>query len=174
MSGQEFPVQYAILGSLIERESHGYELRRSLAASLGPIWRIATSRLYSALHRLEEEGFLSSRIDVQVDRPSRKVYAVTKRGEEAFWEWVSTPVGHVRDLRVELLAKLCFLHRLAPEKIVPLLDAETATLDRLRERLAQRRGLAIENKTLGRLALQFRLGQMKSIVDWLDKYREEL
>jgi DNA-binding PadR family transcriptional regulator len=174
MPGKQFPAQYAVLGVLTEGELHGYELRRRLSAALGSVWHIATSQLYSVLHRLEEEGLLSVRIDEQERRPPRKVYAITAQGEKAFWEWATTPVCHVRDLRVELLAKLYFLHRLAPERITALINAEAATLDRLHNRLSRKKNLSTEDETLGRLALQFRLGQVESARRWLDKCLKDL
>jgi DNA-binding PadR family transcriptional regulator len=174
MPNERFPAQYAVLGSLMEGELHGYELRRRLASALGPIWHIATSQLYSVLHRLEEENLLSVRLEQPENRPPRKVYAVTAQGEEAFLGWVTAPVRRLRDARVELLAKLYFLRRLAPERIAALIKAEVATLERLHDRLSRRGGLATEDEALGRLALRFRLGQVESAIRWLSECNNEL
>ena len=174
MSNERFPAQYAVLGSLMEGELHGYELRRRLASALGPIWHIATSQLYSVLHRLEEENLLSVRVEQPENRPPRKVYAVTPQGEEAFLGWATAPVRHLRDARVELLAKLYFLRRLAPDRIAALIEAEVVTLERLHDRLSRRRSLATEDEALGRLALRFRLGQVQSAITWLSECHNEL
>ncbi|MEA1871279.1 MAG: PadR family transcriptional regulator [Candidatus Bipolaricaulota bacterium] len=174
MSIERFPVQYAVLGSLMEGELHGYELRRRLASTLGPIWHIATSQLYSVLHRLEEADLLSVRLEQPENRPPRKVYAVTTQGEEAFWGWVTAPVRHLRDARVELLAKLYFLRRLAPNRIAALIEVEVATLKRLHDRLSRRGSLITEDEALGRLALRFRLGQVESAIRWLSECHDEL
>ncbi len=174
MPNEQFPAQYAVLGSLMEGELHGYELRRRLASALGPIWHIATSQLYSVLHRLEEEDFLSVRLEQPENRPPRKVYAVTTQGEEAFLDWATAPVRYLRNARVELLAKLYFLRRLAPERIATLIKAEVATLERLHDRLSRRGSLATEDEALGRLALRFRMGQVESAIRWLSECNNEL
>ena len=174
MPNERFPAQYAVLGSLMEGELHGYELRRRLASALGSIWHIATSQLYTVLHRLEEEDLLSVRLEQPENRPPRKVYAVTTQGEEAFLGWVTTPVRHLRDARVELLAKLYFLRRLAPDRIAALIEAEAATLERLHDRLSRRGSLPTEDAALGRLVLRFRLGQVESAIRWLSECHNEL
>ena len=169
-----FPVEYAVLGVLMEGSAHGYELQRRLTSTLGSIWHIATSQLYSVLHRLEGQGLLSVKVEPQQGRPSRKVYTITPQGEEAFGAWVTTPVRHMRDVRVELLAKLYFLHRLAPEKTGPFIDREVAFLERLRDRLFRRRDLPTDDQVLGRLALRFRLSQLESAIRWLGESRPQI
>ena len=174
MPNERFPAQYAVLGSLMEEELHGYELRRRLASTLGPIWHIATSQLYSVLHSLEEEDLLSVRLEQPENRPPRKIYAVTTQGEEVFLGWVTAPVRHLRNVRVELLAKLYFLRRLAPDRITALIEAEAATLERLHSGLSRRGSLPTEDEALGRLALRFRLGQVESAIRWLSECNNEL
>lgn len=174
MAVTRFPVEYAVLGVLMEGSAHGYELQRRLTSTLGSIWHIATSQLYSVLHRLVERGLLSMKVEPQQGRPPRKVYTITPQGEEAFGVWVATPVRHMRDVRVELLAKLYFLHRLAPEKTGPLIDQEVEFLERLRDRLSRRKDLPTDDQVLGRLALRFRLSQVESAIRWLGECRAQI
>lgn len=169
-----FPARYAILGLLIERPCHGYELSSRLEAALGPVWRVARSRLYLALRRMEERGLVSVTTQVQRNRPDRRIYSVTPAGAEAFWHWASAPVRHVRDTRVELLAKLDFLHRLAPERLGPFIEGQLAFLDRLRERFAAKERLPMDDPVLARLALRFRIGQVESLIAFLRTAEAEL
>lgn len=169
-----FPAHYAILGLLIERPCHGYELSSRLSAALGPVWRVARSRLYLALRRMEEEGWVTETTQVQANRPDRRTYSVTPAGAEAFWRWAQAPVRHVRDARVELLAKLDFLHRLAPERLAPFIDGQLAFLDRLRRRFAAKEGLPMDDPVIARLALRFRLGQVESLIGFLRIAEKEL
>lgn len=50
-------LELAILGELQE-PLHGYELRKRLSQSLGPVRRLSFGSLYPALHRLEERGLI--------------------------------------------------------------------------------------------------------------------
>ncbi len=104
--------EYALLGALMTQPRHGYEIRAFLREGLGPTWHIPTSQLYAQLKRLEEQGHLFSSLEAQEARPSRRVFEITDKGREAFLSWVHEPVTHVRDLRVEFLAKLFFIKML--------------------------------------------------------------
>lgn len=50
-------LELAILGEL-QYPLHGYELRKRLSRSLGPVRRLSFGSLYPALHRLEERGLI--------------------------------------------------------------------------------------------------------------------
>ncbi len=104
--------EYALLGALMTQPRHGYEIRAFLEEGLGPTWHIPTSQLYAQLKRLEERGHLYSSLEAQETRPSRRVFEITDKGREAFTTWVLSPARHVRDLRVEFLAKLFFIRKL--------------------------------------------------------------
>jgi len=169
-----FPARYAVLGLLIEQPCHGYELSSRLEAALGPVWQVARSRLYLALRRMEEQGMVSVRTQVQRNRPDRRTYSVTAAGVEAFWRWATTPVRHVRDARVELLAKLFFLHRLDAARLGPFIEGQLAFLDRLRERFAAKERLPMDDPILARLALRFRIGQVESLIAFLRTAEAEL
>ena len=153
---------------------HGYELRERLSTGLGDLWRIASSQLYSVLHRLEKKGWITCSVEPQAGRPDRKVYRITEGGDRAFWTWATSPVGHLRDVRVELLAKVYFLRRLAPDRIGPLIDAELRTLKGLRDRLQSKERIASDDESFGALALAFRVSQLGNTVAWLESNRKPL
>lgn len=50
-------LELAILGELSE-PLHGYELRKRLSRTLGPLRRLSFGSLYPALHRLEDRGLI--------------------------------------------------------------------------------------------------------------------
>ena len=49
-------LELAILGLLAETPLHGYELKKRLSETLGPLWGISFGSLYPALRRLERSG----------------------------------------------------------------------------------------------------------------------
>ena len=170
---RSFAVEYVVLGFLLEHPMHGYELRDRLTAGLGSLWRIATSQLYSVLHRLEERHWVCCDIEPQEDRPTRKVYRVTAAGEKAFWAWAVSPVRHLRDVRVEFLAKLYLLRRLAPHRVADLVTAEIGALHQLAERLNRPERIESDDSAFGRLALEFRRSQVAGTLSWLHAYARD-
>src|SRR2546430_11090729 len=49
-------LELAVLGLLAEQPRHGYELKKRLSETLGPLWGISFGSLYPALRRLERGG----------------------------------------------------------------------------------------------------------------------
>jgi len=167
-------VAYASLGFLVEEPAHAYALRERVTQGLGGIWRVASSQLYAVLHRLEAEGLARAKGTRFSEGPCRTVYTVTPMGEATFWGWVTSPVRSPRDLRLELLAKVYFLRRLAPERLPALLAGEIRCLGRLRDRLADAQRVLTDDPGVGHLAASFRLTQVESALAWLERARQAM
>jgi len=162
-------VEFAVLGYLVEAPSHGYELRERLKRGLGAFWRIASSHLYQVLHRLEEQGWVMCGAEAGPTGPSRTVYRATEQGISAFWDWAMSPVHHVRQIRVEFMAKVYFLRRLAPGSLARLVEGQTETLRRLEEHLSKRARLESDDDVLGTLAASYRRSQVRGTIRWLEE-----
>ena len=173
MPTRRFPVEYAVLGLLNEGPMHGYALRERLDSTLGPFWRIATSQIYSALHLLQQKGMTMMEVQAQPDRPPRNVYLITPQGREAYRAWCLSPVRHLRDMRVEFLAKLYFLHHSGSADVLSLIDKQTVFLKRLHARVSQRNNLPTDDQVLARLALRFRARQISATLKWLEECKQE-
>ena len=174
MSKRTFPAEYAILGLLSDGALHGYALRKRLDAALAPFWTIATSQIYSALHSIENKGLVNVDVQIQNDRPPRNVYLITPKGREEFERWCTGPVRHLRDMRVEFLAKLYFLRRKDDDAALSLIDVQRVFLERLRTRVLQRKNLTLDDATLSELAARFRAYQMTAAIDWLNECKKVL
>lgn len=174
MSKRTFPVEYAILGLLSERPLHGYALRKRLDAALSPFWTIATSQIYSALHSIQNRDLVNVEVQTQDDRPPRKVYLITQRGREEFNRWCASPVRHLRDMRVEFLAKLYFLRRAEDKEVISLIDDQATFLERLRARVSQHGDLPTDDRTLANLASRFRVHQITAAIEWLVECKQKL
>ena len=53
-------LELAVLGLLSEQPLHGYELKKRLSETLGPLWGISFGSLYPALRRLERNGAIEA------------------------------------------------------------------------------------------------------------------
>jgi DNA-binding PadR family transcriptional regulator len=93
-------VQDVVLALLAKEPSHGYELRRRLAAALGPLGEaLNAGQIYVTLTRLEKTGLVvREREDTPVRGPRRKVYGLTAAGRERVAAWMAEGVGPRADL----------------------------------------------------------------------------
>lgn len=166
-------IEHALLGLVRERPMHGYEIYQQLAApnGLGRVWRLKLGLLYAVLKRLEGEGLLAAVRSEQDEGPARRVLAITAAGEDAFARWLRTPVAAGRDLRVEFLAKLFFARRAGKDVTAALVDAQVAVAAGWGSRLAARREALPAEAEYERLVLDYRLGQVRAAVAWLEVCR---
>ena len=159
--------EYALLGALISGPRHGYEILQYLEAGLGPAWSVSTSQLYALLKRLEKKGLVGSTLEPQDTRPSKRVFSILEQGEKDFMEWLKSPTDHVRDLRIEFLAKLFFFYDLGFPGANALVNEQIAVLKQVKDGLSARR--RSEKDDYNRLVYGFRISTLTGWLDWLKK-----
>ncbi len=106
------PAEHALLALLDQRDdgaSHGYELARQFdeGQPLGNIIRLEAGMIYHHLKKLERLGWVSSS-SVKGERTARRTVQLTERGREELRLWLTAPVAHTREIRLEFLVKLYF------------------------------------------------------------------
>ncbi len=164
--------QPALLGLLMARPRHGYELYQDFSRELGRVWQIGLSQLYAHLKQLEEAGLLTAQTEPQPDRPPRKVYSLTAAGRAAFLDWLHRPTPYLRHIRLDFLVRLYFFHVLALPGLDQLVAEQKALCQAQCERFGQ---LAAEaDDRFRRLVLEFRQGQLEAVIRWLDRCLEVL
>ncbi|MED3499316.1 PadR family transcriptional regulator [Brevibacillus agri] len=86
---------YGLLGLVARTPSSGYDLMLQLQ----PFWQAKHSQIYPLLAKLEQEGYLEFTRIHQTDRPDKKVYSITEKGQIALQVWLSEPAAEpvVRD-----------------------------------------------------------------------------
>jgi PadR family transcriptional regulator AphA len=169
---RRLPMEKALLGFLMEGPMHGYDLHRRVEEDLGRIWYMGLSNVYSALNRLEEAGQVTSTLDSQESRPTRKVYHITPAGRKAFLDWVHQPVPAMKDMRVEFPAKLYFFRTLNLEHVEKLIAAQ-GEVCRERVKRLERNVAQCGAHDFDRLVFDFRRRQIEAILRWLAFCREE-
>ncbi|MFN8470722.1 MAG: PadR family transcriptional regulator [Anaerolineae bacterium] len=170
MVRQPLTTEHALLGFLRDGPMHGYQLYQHLTAAqdLGLVWRLKEPQLYRLLSRLEEAGYIEAVHSPQTSRPARRLLYLTDAGRAAFDTWVRAPVPHGRDLRLEFLAKLYFARQLGPNVVDSLISAQRAMLLASRDELADQAERIRSVRPFDWLVLEFRLGQIRAMLDWLD------
>jgi DNA-binding PadR family transcriptional regulator len=170
MLKQPLALEHALLGFLRERPMHAYEIHQRLlqAEALGLVWRLKQSRVYALLGRLEQAGYVAGAPEPPNSGPPRRALRLTPEGRAAFARWVAAPVHHGRDFRIEFLAKLFFAGQEHPPAVAALIERQR---EACRGWLADLRGQAEPIRAARPydwLVLQFRIGQIEAILEWLD------
>jgi PadR family transcriptional regulator AphA len=136
------PTEYALLGLLLDGPKHGYELARRFApeTALGEICHLEMSMLYALLKKQEKVEHIEAELESQGARPPKRIFHLTPIGRAAFMEWVRTPVGRTREIRLDFLVKLYFARQLGDDDVLALIDRQLevclALLDRLQRGLS--------------------------------------
>jgi DNA-binding PadR family transcriptional regulator len=118
--GGNTPLRGALLGLVLERPGHGYELGNRLIARLGETWWIEPKYAYRLLKQLEKEGLV---VSVQEPRRNKerymRVYHPTEQASSALEYWMETLTPR-EPVRLGLQAKLAVAR---PEDVPRLLLA---------------------------------------------------
>jgi DNA-binding PadR family transcriptional regulator len=158
-------VQDVLLALLAKEPSHGYELRARLQEALGPLRdALNAGQVYVTLTRLEKAEMVTAEHVGQVDRPDRKVYALTAAGQERVREWLAD-VSWARPTEFHLKLVAAAAAGLAdPVEIVEAQRREL--LRRLAD--AQRAALAEPDGSAAALLLEGVILRLEADLRWLD------
>jgi DNA-binding PadR family transcriptional regulator len=86
-------LEYAILVSLAEKASSGYELARRFDKSIGQFWTATHQQVYKVLGRMEAAGWVAVTVVEQEGRPDKKVYDLTDAGLAELAGWIAQPAA---------------------------------------------------------------------------------
>jgi DNA-binding PadR family transcriptional regulator len=84
-------LKYALLGLLVERDRHGYDLRAALDDLFGGAWSVNEGQVYATLSRLERDGLVEHDVVEQAGAPARKVHRITGEGDKVLRTWLEAP-----------------------------------------------------------------------------------
>ena len=157
--------EYVVLGALMSGARHGYEIMQFLGSALDATWRLSTSQLYVLLKRLEEEGYLESFSETQGARPPKRIFDLTGQGRKAFLDWLSTPVEHVRDFRMEFLCKMFFFDSLSLAGAHDLVETQIRALERVLTGIQKRS--AKDDSGFMKLVYGFKARNVECLLSWL-------
>jgi len=165
---------HAILGFLQQEERTGYDLKTScFDRCIAHLWSADQAQIYRTLDKLVEQGWITCTVEIQHDRPNRKVYSVTEAGKAELIRWLQCPQP-LPTVREPLLVQLFFAAQLTNEAIIHLLEQQLAARC---EKLAECEN--IELPTLGdhsasreqimqRLVLELAIRREQTYIDWLN------
>jgi PadR family transcriptional regulator AphA len=126
----------AVLGLLghLDRPISGYEIRATIASSIGFIWAPSKTQLYAVLPRLVAAGLATRRLIEQTERPDKHLYRISPAGRRAIRSWLGDDL-EMSDLdrAVDVLLLKVFFARqgdrgAVARQVVALRDAHAARL----------------------------------------------
>ncbi len=116
-------LKHALLGLLTYQPMTGYELKQYFDTTVKHFWSAELSQIYPTLKTLEEEGWVEKHVQIQENRPNRKVYEITREGRDEFRRWMREP-ARLPDQRDPFLIKVFFGTELPAEDMLILLRRE--------------------------------------------------
>ena len=131
--------EWVCLTLITQKVSYGWALGTILApdGELGRIWTLSRPLTYRAIDGLVDKGLITRTGQPSGRGRDRVVLAATPSGRRLAKQWLDTPVEHLRDVRTELLVKLCLRDRagldndallVAQQQLFePTIDALTST-----------------------------------------------
>jgi DNA-binding PadR family transcriptional regulator len=187
-------LELAVLGLLTEQPLHGYELKKRLSETLGPLWGISFGSLYPALRRLEQAGAIEEVTEAastaaaaasvvpsgslagelaaarvrrrpRPTRRTRRAYRITDRGRQVFADLLTAEDA---DDDRSFALKLSFCRHLDG-------SARLAFLERRRAQLTQRLATSRRtptNRTIDRYTrslLEHRAKSTQHDLEWIDE-----
>ncbi len=168
-------LKHALLGFLNYGPMTGYELKKVVDVSIAHFWNAELSQIYPTLKQLEAEGLVDMQVQVQEERPNRKVYSITDDGRSELGDWLSTP-GDIDRVREPLLIKVFLGASLRREQLLNVLRHRADALRREieahelapahAEQLAQAVGVR-HDAFFWRLTIEAYLRRMQAEVEWL-------
>lgn len=114
----------AILGALMEKPMHGYELKQYFEHAPGVFWMINYGSIYPALKKLEDEGLVKGKAKVSRKGRSKIIYRITKSGGTAFKETLEKRLKKDAFVRDEFTLHLFFMDFLDKKTIKEMIKVK--------------------------------------------------
>jgi DNA-binding PadR family transcriptional regulator len=111
-----------LLGLLLSHDMHGYQLNEVLQHNPGIPISLKKSNAYKLLNDMETDGWVTHQKEQEGNRPPRRVYTVTKKGEAAFYRLLRENLSAYPTPEFPGVVGLDFVHMLPTEEVVALLD----------------------------------------------------
>lgn len=118
-----------LLGLMQAQDRYGYELHDFIESNLHNVIELKKATAYQLLDRLEQHGFVQSRVEQQGQRPSRTVYQLTPEGQAYFQHLLTKYLRGQAPLRPAGTIALMFLEHLPISDVLPALRERLTELE---------------------------------------------
>ena len=176
MAADLTPAELTLLGLLVEKPRHGYELDDVISTRGMREWtEIGFSSVYYLLARLRDRGLIA---EIDTPRPSRgkarRVYGPTAEGRRACARSAEAAVAELRPVFPPILVGLANQPVITPERLRAALDRRAAALTEKIAALSAARDAQPEMPGFVHPIFDYALGQLAAEHQWLTAYQAEL
>jgi DNA-binding PadR family transcriptional regulator len=170
------PAELTLLGLLVEKPRHGYELDEVINTRGMREWtEIGFSSIYYLLGRLRDRGLIT---EIDTSRSARgkarRVYGPTAEGRRACARSAEAAVAELRPVFPPILVGLANQPVIAPERLRAALDRRAAALTEKKAAIGAARDAQPDMPGFVRTIFDHTLGQLAAEQRWLVTYRAEL
>ncbi len=125
-----------LLGLLRAEEMHGYQLNEFIDSHLGSTVHLKKPTAYRLLNQMADDGWVTYRTEQEGNRPPRRIYALTAKGEAAFQRMLRESLARYEPPRFPGNTGLLFLDALSPGEASALLQQRRASVEGLLQEAA--------------------------------------
>lgn len=168
--------EFALLGFLYEKPTHGYDLHKLITEpdGIGLIWNVKMSNLYAYLDKLDKKGYIHGTMQPGDAHPTRTEYKITNEGKKAFTGWLSSIVKHPREFRQEFMLRYFFHLKYQPDKVNVLINQQHQECSLWLEKTIVLFNKVNEEDQFKKSVIQFRIAQIQSMINWLNKLQNDI
>ena len=162
-------LRFALLGLLAVEPASGYDLKRAINRSTYFIWNATGPQIYTTLHKLREEGYITSKSLAQKGKPDKQIHKITASGQAALKAFMSEPI-RASVTRDEVLLRIFFGNFASRTSIKRELESyldrirhERAYLESTKARIDAHPGRRHEARRFQLLSLQIKVAQYRAM-----------
>ena len=167
-------MKYLFLSLLSKQPTHGYDLLQSYESLFSSVLSpLNAGQIYTTLSRLERDGLVQKYAVEQEGKPDKRIYELTKQGNQVLLDWFAKPVTGPR-------IKDNFYMKLMSARISDLADAQQL-IDGQRQQYLQSmhdlNNMALRTDISGDptklILIQGAILHLKADLEWLDLCEDE-
>jgi len=172
-------LRFALLGLLAVEPASGYDLKRAINRSTYFIWNATGPQIYNTLHKLREEGCITSQSLAQDGKPDKQIHTITARGRARLEDFMSEPI-RASVTRDEVLLRIFFGNFASRMIITRELAAylqrirdERTTMEATEARITAHPGRKHEARRFQLLSLRIKVGQYRAMEQELVRFLKD-
>lgn len=120
-----------LLGLLKLQSQHGYQINEFIENNMKCILPIKKATSYALLNKLEEEDYINMQEAQKDKRPTKKVFSITKKGENLFLELMESSLKNVDEINFSGDIPFLFLDDFPKDKAIECIDKRIEKLQQL-------------------------------------------
>ncbi len=161
-------LRFALLGLLAVEPASGYDLKRAVNRSTYFIWNATGPQIYTTLHKLREEGFITTEALEQRGKPDKQIHTISDSGRAALKAFMSEPI-RASVTRDEVLLRIFFgnfgnaaMMRREIEAYLQRIRGEREILEATEARILAHPGRKHEARRFQLLSLRIKVAQYRA------------